>query len=218
MALDILVVDDEADIRILVSEILKDEGYACRVAGNTVDALAAVESRPPNLVILDIWLRGSDGDGLELLTLLKDRYPDLPVVMISGHGTIETAVAAIKMGAYDFVEKPFKSDRLLLMVERAIDAARLMRENAELRRRAGAEWEMIGTSAAIVQLRNAIERVGPTESRVLITGPRRCGEGTGGAVDSQRVEPPRRRLRRSQLRDDVARTHGDRVVRDRTRD
>ena len=176
MALDILVVDDEADIRASVSGLLRDEGYECRVAGNEAEAVDAVEHRRPNLVILDIWLRGSDADGLELLERLKGRHPDLPVVMFSGHGTIQTAVAAIKMGAYDFVEKPFKSDRLLLMVKRAIDTARLMRENAELRQRAGMEWEMIGASPPIAQLRTAIERVGPARSRVLIAGPAGSGK------------------------------------------
>jgi two-component system nitrogen regulation response regulator NtrX len=176
MALDILVVDDEADIRMLVADVLQDEGYECRIAGDSEGALQSVEERRPNLVILDIWLRGSELDGLAILEVLKQGHPDVPVVMISGHGTIETAVAAIKMGAYDFIEKPFKADRLVLMVQRAIDAARLARENAELRQLAGAEWEMIGKSSGNSQLRSAIDRVAPTDSRVLITGPPGAGK------------------------------------------
>ena len=130
MAHDILIVDDEADIRMLIAGILSDEGMKTREAGNADQALAQVKARRPSLVILDIWLQGSRLDGLELLPELRRDHPDLPIVMISGHGTIETAVAAIKLGAYDFIEKPFKSDRLLLLVERAIEAARLKRENA----------------------------------------------------------------------------------------
>ena len=124
MAFDILVVDDEADIRRLVADVLEDEGYECRVAADSAGALAAVEDRRPSLVILDIWLNESERDGLDVLEILKKRYPEMPVVMISGHGTIETAVNAIRMGAYDFIEKPFKADRLVLLVQRAIDAAR----------------------------------------------------------------------------------------------
>jgi two-component system, NtrC family, nitrogen regulation response regulator NtrX len=176
MASDILIVDDEADIREHVSGILEDEGYHCRTAANSDGAIRAVEERLPNLVILDIWLRDSERDGLEILKILKKQHPDLPVIMISGHGTIETAVSSIKMGAYDFIEKPFKADRLVLMVRRAIDAARLKRENAELRQRAGADWEMIGEAPNIVQLRNGIDRVAPTDSRVLITGPHGAGK------------------------------------------
>ncbi len=176
MAHDILVVDDEADIRMLVADILEDEGYDCRVAGDSDSALKAVEERLPGLVVLDIWLRGSELDGLGILERLVKAHPTLTVIMISGHGTIETAVAAIKMGAYDFIEKPFKADRLLLMVKHAIDAARLARENAELRLRMGAEWEMIGESQSMSLVRAAIDRVAPTQSRVLITGPPGAGK------------------------------------------
>ncbi len=176
MALDILIVDDEADIRRHVAGILEDEGYQCRVAGDSASAIAAVEERRPSLLILDIWLRGSDRDGLQILELLKADHPDLPVIMISGHGTIETAVNAIKIGAYDFIEKPFKADRLILMVQRALDAARLRRENAELRQRVGAEWKMVGASPVIGQLRSMIDRVAPTDSRVLVTGPPGAGK------------------------------------------
>lgn len=189
MALDILIVDDEADIRQHVSGILEDEGYECRVAGDSSGAIAAVEERRPSLLILDIWLRGSERDGLEILELLKRDHPDLPVIMISGHGTIETAVNAIKIGAYDFIEKPFKADRLILMVQRAIDSARLRRENAELRQRVGAEWKMVGVSPAISQLRNAIDRVAPTDSRILVTGP----PGSGKEVVARLIHESSRR-------------------------
>src|SRR5580700_4799148 len=170
MASDILIVDDEADIREIVSGILADEGHGTRTAKNSDEALAAIGARRPTLVFLDIWLQASRLDGLQLLKIVKEQNPMLPVVMISGHGNIETAVAAIKMGAYDFIEKPFKADRLLLVVERAIEAARLRRENEVLKLRAGGEDDLIGTSHAINQLRQQIERIAPTNSRVLITG------------------------------------------------
>ena len=170
MALDILIVDDEADIRLLIAGILSDEGYQAREAADSDAALAAIESRIPTLLVLDIWLQGSRLDGLEILDVVKRDYPELPVVIISGHGNIETAVRAIKIGAYDFIEKPFQADRLLLVVERAVEAARLKREIAELRLRSGGGPELIGDSQAVNQLRTAIERVAPTGSRVLITG------------------------------------------------
>jgi two-component system, NtrC family, nitrogen regulation response regulator NtrX len=176
MARDILIVDDEADIRMLIGGILKDEGYESREASNSAQALAAIRARQPSLVVLDIWLQGSELDGIEILQMMQRELPALPVVMISGHGNIETAVTAIKIGAYDFIEKPFKSDRLLLVVERAIEAAELKRENQELRLRAGGAVELIGTSHATVQLRQQIERVSPTGSRVLITGPAGVGK------------------------------------------
>ncbi len=170
MARDILIVDDEADIRLLIAGILRDEGYQTREAADSTAALAAIHARRPNLLILDIWLQNSRLDGLELLEMVKPEHPAMPVVMISGHGNIETAVTAIKRGAYDFIEKPFKADRLLLVVERAIEAARLRRENEELRLRAGGETELIGESPSVALVRQAIERVAPTGSRVLITG------------------------------------------------
>src|SRR6476646_10791322 len=176
MASEILIVDDEADIRDLVAGILQDEGYATRTARNSDDALSAIVARRPNLLFLDIWLQGSKLDGLQLLEAVKQEHAELPVVMISGHGNIETAVAAIKLGAYDFIEKPFKSDRLLLVIERAIEAARLKRENQELRLRAGGDVELVGTSHATNQLRQQIDRVAPTGSRVLITGPAGVGK------------------------------------------
>src|ERR1700676_3844354 len=165
---DILVVDDEADIRALINGFLKDEGLSVREAGNADDTLKALAFRRPNLVILDIWLQGSSMDGMQILAHLRKEHPDLPVIMISGHGNIETAVAAIKIGAYDFIEKPFKADRLLLVVERAIEAARLKRENEELRLRAGGDEELIGNSHAIAQLRQQVEKAAPTGSRVMI--------------------------------------------------
>ena len=176
MAHDILIVDDEADIRALTSGILEDEGYETRVGADATSALAELTARRPSLVLLDIWLQGSDLDGLELLRIIKKEHPSLPVVMISGHGTVESAVTAIKDGAYDFIEKPFKSDLLLLMIERAIEAARLRRENEELLLRSGGEVELIGTSPAVTQVRQSIDRVAPTNSRVLITGPAGSGK------------------------------------------
>ncbi|TPW31346.1 nitrogen assimilation response regulator NtrX [Pararhizobium mangrovi] len=176
MASDILVVDDEADIRDIVSGILSDEGHETRVAGDSDSALKAISERVPNLVLLDIWLQGSRLDGLALLDEIKNRHPELPVVMISGHGTIETAVAAIKQGAYDFIEKPFKTDRLILIAERALETSKLKREVNELRRRSGDSLELIGTSLAISQLKQTIEKVAPTNSRIMILGPSGSGK------------------------------------------
>jgi two-component system, NtrC family, nitrogen regulation response regulator NtrX len=170
MASDILIVDDEADIREGVSGILSDEGHSTRTAKNSDEALAVIEARRPHLVFLDIWLQGSRLDGLQLLKIIKENNPALPVVMISGHGNIETAVSAIKLGAYDFIEKPFKADRLVLVTERALEASRLKRELSDLRTRGGINNRIIGRSASINQLRQVIERVGPTNSRVMITG------------------------------------------------
>ncbi|MBF0247986.1 MAG: sigma-54-dependent Fis family transcriptional regulator [Alphaproteobacteria bacterium] len=176
MAQDILIVDDEADIRSLVAGILEDEGYHPREAGSDAEALEMIEKRRPGLVLLDIWLQGSQLDGLQILSSIKKRHPTLPVVMMSGHGTIETAVKAIQDGAYDFIEKPFKTDRLVLVVDRAVEAARLRRENEELRQRTDTGDELIGTSSAISHLRQAVERVALTNSRVLITGPSGSGK------------------------------------------
>ncbi len=176
MAHDILIVDDEADIRMLISGILQDEGYSTREAANSQEALARIRARQPALVVLDIWLQGSELDGIEILKILRREAPALPVLMISGHGTIETAVSAIKIGAYDFIEKPFKSDRLLLMIERAIESAKLKRDLEELRLRSGVDVELVGQSSALNQVRQAVDRVAPTGSRVLITGPAGCGK------------------------------------------
>ncbi len=176
MAHDILIVDDESDIRLLISGILSDEGYEAREAANSDRAIAEIRTRQPSLLLLDIWLQGSALDGMQLLPILRRDCPELPVVVISGHGTVETAVSAIKQGAYDFIEKPFTSERLLAVIQRAIEAARLRRENEELRLRSGSDSDMIGESNIIAQLRQAIERVAPTGSRVLITGPAGSGK------------------------------------------
>jgi two-component system nitrogen regulation response regulator NtrX len=175
-AAEILIVDDEADIRDLVAGILQDEGYSTRTARNSDEALAAIVTRRPSLALLDIWLQGSTLDGLQLLDAVKQEHVDLPVVMISGHGNIETAVAAIKQGAYDFIEKPFKADRLLLVVERAIEHLRLRREVKQLRQMAPAPTMLIGKSASMSQLRQTIEKVGRTNSRILLVGPSGSGK------------------------------------------
>jgi two-component system, NtrC family, nitrogen regulation response regulator NtrX len=173
---DILIVDDEADIRELVAGILEDEGFEARVAHDSSSALAAVEARRPSLILLDIWLQGSKLDGLEILSHVKEQHPDLPVVMFSGHGNIETAVSAIKRGAYEYIEKPFKADRLVLVVERALEASRLKRENIELRGRAGTETELLGISALARQLRQTVRKIAPSNSRVMIYGPLGSGK------------------------------------------
>jgi two-component system, NtrC family, nitrogen regulation response regulator NtrX len=193
MAHDILIVDDEADIRMLMAGVLRDEGYATRDAADSSDALAAIQARQPTLVLLDIWLQGSELDGIAILRRMHAEMPSVPVVMISGHGTIETAVEAIKIGAYDFIEKPFKADRLLLVVARAIEAAQLRRENAELKLRAGGELDLVGASSAANQLRQQIERVAPTGSRVMVTGAPGSGKEVVGRLlhaRSRRAEGP----------------------------
>ncbi len=176
MAHEILIVDDEPDIRMLIEGVLRDEGYETRQAGDSTATIAAFRHRRPSLVILDVWLQGSRLDGLGILQALHSEEPHVPVVMISGHGNIETAVTAIQRGAYDFIEKPFQSDRLLLIVRRALEAAALERENAELRLRAGPETTLTGESLPIAQLRASVERVAPTGSRVLITGSAGAGK------------------------------------------
>lgn len=176
MARDILIVDDEADIRDLIAGLLEDDGYQAREAGDADGALAAIKARKPSLVVLDVWLQGSRLDGIELLDELRAIDDQLPVIVISGHGTIETAVAAIRKGAYDFLEKPFKSDKLLLTVERALETSRLRQENAELRARSDVQNALIGSSSVITQVRQLIDRVGPTNSRVLIQGPSGAGK------------------------------------------
>ncbi|MCM2502844.1 sigma-54 dependent transcriptional regulator [Aureimonas altamirensis] len=176
MASDILIVDDEADIRDLVAGILEDEGHETRIAGNSDAALASIADRVPRLIFLDIWLQGSRLDGLDLLEAIKTQHPEIPVVMISGHGNIETAVSAIKRGAYDYIEKPFKADRLVLIAERALETSKLKREVLELRRRTYDSPELIGKSHVMNQLRTTIERVAPTNSRVMILGPSGSGK------------------------------------------
>ena len=176
MASDILIVDDEADIRELVSGILEDEGYTTRVARDSDDALGAIHARRPSLVFLDIWLQGSRLDGLQVLGNIKTEHPELPVVMISGHGNIETAVAAIKQGAYDFIEKPFKADRLVLVADRALETSRLKREVKDLKQLAPYSATLVGGSGAIGHLRQTIDKVAPTNSRILIVGPSGAGK------------------------------------------
>src|SRR5712672_1799414 len=176
MADDILIVDDEADIRELVSGILQDEGFITRSARDSDDALAHVASRRPNLVFLDIWLQGSRLDGLQLLDTVKEQHPEMPVVMISGHGNIETAVAAIKRGAYDFIEKPFKADRLVLVADRALETSRLSREVKELKALTPVPVSMVGHSPSINQLRQSVEKIAPTNSRIMIIGPSGSGK------------------------------------------
>ncbi|MCR6632170.1 MAG: sigma-54 dependent transcriptional regulator [Magnetospirillum sp.] len=196
MAHDILIVDDEADIRALIAGILEDEGHSTREAGNSDAALEAIRARRPSLIIQDIWLQGSPLDGLGILAEVKRDHPDVPVVMISGHGNIETAVEAIKIGAYDFIEKPFQTDRLLIIVERAIEAASLRRENKELRLRAGSAapvTELVGNSPFVQQVRQALDKVAPTNSRVLITGPAGSGKEVVARIihnRSRRAEGP----------------------------
>ena len=176
MALDILVVDDEADIRDLVAGVLEDDGYSARVAADSDAALAAIADRRPSLVLLDVWLKGSRLDGLDLLDEIKRRDASLPVLVISGHGNLDTAVAAIRRGAADFIEKPFEAERLLLLVARATETERLKRENEALRARIGYEDELTGSSGAINSVRATVKRVAPTGSRVLFTGPAGVGK------------------------------------------
>jgi two-component system nitrogen regulation response regulator NtrX len=193
MGHDILIVDDERDICTLIAGILEDEGHTARRAHNSTEAIDAVRQRRPALVILDVWLQGSELDGLQLLEVIRREEPPVPVVMISGHGTIDTAVAAIKNGAYDFIEKPFKADRLLLVVDRAIEADRLRRENVALRRRAGGDVDFVGSSSVAASVRNQIEKVSPTGSRVLIAGPSGAGKETVARLihqASKRTEGP----------------------------
>src|ERR1700742_1024456 len=176
MASDILIVDDEADICELVAGLLQDEGYSTRTARDSDGAMNEIKARRPNLVFLDIWLQGSRLDGLQLLDQVKEQHPELPVVMISGHGNIETAVAAIKRGGYDFIEKPFKADRLVLVADRALETSRLKREVRELKALTPASTAMVGKSPAINQLRQTVEKTAPTNSRIMIIGPSGAGK------------------------------------------
>jgi two-component system nitrogen regulation response regulator NtrX len=182
MSQDILIVDDEPDIRDLVAGILTDEGYLCRVASTGEEALEQISLRQPHLLILDVWLGDPKYDGLKILEQIKKTNTDLPILMISGHGTVETAVNAIKLGAYDFIEKPFKTDRLLLVIARAIEAAHLRRENRQLKDESQ-PTEMIGNSSAILTVRKTIEKVAPTNSRVLMMG----GSGVGKELAAREI-------------------------------
>ncbi|MBY6128740.1 sigma-54 dependent transcriptional regulator [Qipengyuania aquimaris] len=176
MALDILIVDDERDIRELVAGVLSDEGYECRTAADSVSALDAVDEKRPSLVLLDVWLHGSPMDGLEVLDAIKLREPELPVIIFSGHGNIDTAVSAVSRGAMDFIEKPFEAERLLHLVERATETESLRRENSRLREGTNESGEFTGNSAAINAVRATLKRVAATGSRVLISGPAGSGK------------------------------------------
>ena len=173
---DILIVEDESDIREMIAGILDDEGHVTRQTGTSEAALDAVKKRQPSLVVLDVWLKGSGMDGIELLDKLKASYPNLPVIIISGHGTVETAVSAIRKGAYDYIVKPFKSEKLIVTVSRALENARLRQENEDLKGRAQTDTKLVGTSTLVQQLRSKIERIAATNSRVLISGPSGSGK------------------------------------------
>ncbi len=172
---DVLIVEDEQDIRMMIAGILEDEGYTVRQSATSEQALDAIRARMPALLVLDVWLEGSSMDGIELLDFVKKDHPTLPVIVISGHGTVETAVSAIRKGAFDYIVKPFKAEKLLVTVTRALENARLRRENEDLKGRTTAANELIGSSSFISQLRSKIARIAPTNSRVLIQGP----SGTG---------------------------------------
>ena len=173
---DILITDDERDIRELISDILQDEGYATRLAGTSDECMAAIASAPPALMILDIWLKDSNMDGIDILKAVKRDHPDIPIVIISGHGNIEIAVAAIKQGAYDFIEKPFNIDQLLVVIRRAMETSRLRRENIELKRGEVVSAEMLGESAAFRALKSNLDKVTKSNGRVMLTGPAGSGK------------------------------------------
>ena len=190
---DILIVDDERDIRELISEILRDEGYATRVAANADEAMNAITADPPSLLILDLWLKDSRMDGIGILMAVKREHPGIPVVIISGHGNIEIAVAAIKKGAYDFIEKPFNIDQLMVVIGRAMETSRLRRENTQLRRRDGGPTEMVGQSQAIKVLKSQLSKVTKSNGRVMLTGPSGCGKEMAARyihAQSNRAEGP----------------------------
>jgi len=187
MALDILIVDDEDDIRDLIAGILEDEGFETRQAHDADSALNEIARRRPSLVFLDIWMQGSRLDGLQLLDVFQAQHPEMPVVMISGHGNVETAVSAIRRGAYDYIEKPFKIDRLLLITQRAMEATRLKSEVAELKERSTSQtMDMVGTSPALQQVRAVIEKSAPTNSRIFISGASGTGKGLCARLIHQR--------------------------------
>ncbi len=187
MALDILIIDDEDDIRDLIAGILEDEGYETRQAHDADSGLNEIARRRPSLVFLDIWMQGSRLDGLQLLDVFQSQHPDMPVVMISGHGNVETAVSAIRRGAYDYIEKPFKIDRLLLITQRAVEATRLKNEVAELKERSTSQIvDMVGTSPALQQVRAVIEKSAPTNSRIFISGASGTGKGLSARLIHQR--------------------------------
>ena len=173
---DILITDDERDIRELISDILRDEGFSTRLAGTSDDCMAQIAAEVPALMILDIWLKDSNMDGIDILKTVKRDHPEVPIVIISGHGNIEIAVAAIKQGAYDFIEKPFNIDQLLVVIRRAMETSRLRRENSELKRGEIAQAEMIGESAAFRMLKSQLDKVTKSNGRVMLTGPAGAGK------------------------------------------
>ncbi|MFT6696833.1 MAG: two-component system nitrogen regulation response regulator NtrX, partial [Paracoccaceae bacterium] len=173
---DILVVDDERDIRELISDILKDEGFTTRLASNSDDCIREINADPPDLMILDIWLKDSRMDGIDILKATKRDNPDIPVVIISGHGNIEIAVAAVKQGAYDFIEKPFNIDQLMIVISRAMEASRLRRENANLKVSDATSSVMIGSSSSFKILKSNLDKVTKTNGRILLTGPAGAGK------------------------------------------
>jgi two-component system nitrogen regulation response regulator NtrX len=207
MALDILIVDDEEDIRSLVADILKDEGFLPRVAKDSDSALKAIAERVPSLLLLDVWLTGSELDGLGILEFVKARHPELPVIMISGHGTVNDAMRAAKIGAFDFIEKPFDASRLLHVMQLALENAKLKRENRELKLRGLPEYDLTGQSLAIQAVRQSVEKVAPTHSRVLITG----APGTGKEVVARMVHAKSARADRPFVVVNAARLSADRV-------
>lgn len=190
---DILIVDDERDIRELIADILEDEGYPTRLAGNSDDAMSSIHKARPGLLILDIWLKDSKMDGIDILKAVKTDYPDVPVVIISGHGNIEIAVAAIKQGAYDFIEKPFNIEQLLVVIRRAMETSRLRRENIELKRKDSIPFEMIGNCATFRTLQGQLDKVTKSNGRVLLSGPSGSGKETAARyihANSTRAEAP----------------------------
>ena len=190
---DILIVDDERDIRELISDILQDEGYATRMAANSDECMGEVTEEAPALMILDIWLKDSQMDGIDILKTVKRDYPDVPIIIISGHGNIELAVAAIKQGAYDFIEKPFNIDQLLVVIRRAMETSRLRRENSALKRGGGEAAEMIGTSAAFRAMVSQLDKVTKSNGRVMLTGPSGSGKEVAARyvhVHSARADAP----------------------------
>lgn len=190
---DILIVDDERDIRELISDILEDEGYATRLAENSNEAMSAINAEPPALLILDIWLKDSRMDGIDILKAVKRDNPDVPVVIISGHGNVEIAVAAIKQGAYDFIEKPFNIDQLLVVIRRAMEASRLRRENQSLRRQDVVHAQMIGASVAFRNLASQLDKVTKSNGRVMLTGPAGSGKEVAARyihANSERADAP----------------------------
>ncbi len=209
MKADILIIDDESDIRGLIQGLLEDEGYATREAATDERSYEQIETKVPDLVVLDIWLQGSRDDGLEILEKIKGAHPEVPVIMISGHGTIETAVSAIKQGAYDFIEKPFKSDRLLLMIERALETAELKKENKSLRTKVQGSSEMAGDSPPMQAMQQALLRVAQTNSRILITGEPGTGKDLAARFihqNSQRANKPYKVLNCAILRPETLET------------